>query len=361
MQIAELRLIENYTSGGLTALMANIAAHLSALQWSISSFGYRLDFKNGGCIGYGPTEDGYTEVSRFFAAGKALYFIPINIKSYQIGLFSLQLNSDELSDSDLASIQSLLSTFASAEALQPFRYQSLMPLVFPFGSDLNQNLLERRDFFFLNGAPGSGKHTFARSYSLLHHLDFSKVIEYSELAEISKVDQSALLGKVGGGETIFVYSKYSFEALLEYDILDMKLAGLCQDNMMRMQFLKKKKDFDEMLPYFRSFKLMNISPPAQWPQKFSGGFTGFVEYLQNLTDLVDVSTDAKYSVYNLDEVLAEGRGLRGLIAGLEKRAIRLAFERVGGSQNKIADYLGISRGSLQHKIKKHKLPYSEWS
>ena len=106
---------------------------------------------------------------------------------------------------------------------------------------------------------------------------------------------------------------------------------------------------------------MNISPPAQWPQKFSGGFTGFIDYLQNLTDLVDVSTDAKYSVYNLDEVLTEGGGLRGLISGLEKRAIRLAFERVGGSQNKIADYLGISRGSLQHKIKKHKLPYSEWS
>ena len=241
MQIAELRLIENYTSGGLTALMANIAAHLSALQWSVSSFGYRLDFKAGGYTSYGPTKEGYTEISKFFVAGKTLYFIPINIKSYQIGLFSLQLSSDELSDSELTSIQSLLSTFASAEALQPFRYQSLMPLVFPFGSDLNQNLLESKDFFFLNGAPGSGKRTFARAYSLLHHLDFSKIIEYSELAEISKVDQSVLLGRVGGGKTIFIYSKYSFEALLEYDILDLKLASLCQDNMVRMQFLKKGK------------------------------------------------------------------------------------------------------------------------
>jgi transcriptional regulator with PAS, ATPase and Fis domain len=58
---------------------------------------------------------------------------------------------------------------------------------------------------------------------------------------------------------------------------------------------------------------------------------------------------------SVGSILEEGRGLRGVIAEFEKEAIRQAHARVGRSQHKIANLLKVSRGSLQHKLRKYQL------
>ncbi|GAB4425952.1 MAG: hypothetical protein OHK0011_07320 [Turneriella sp.] len=58
---------------------------------------------------------------------------------------------------------------------------------------------------------------------------------------------------------------------------------------------------------------------------------------------------------SVGSILEEGSGLRGVIAEFEKEAIRQAHARVGRSQHKIARLLKVSRGSLQHKLRKYQL------
>ncbi len=61
------------------------------------------------------------------------------------------------------------------------------------------------------------------------------------------------------------------------------------------------------------------------------------------------------SSLSVESILEEGRGLRGVIAEFEKQAILKAQARVGRSQHKIANLLKVSRGSLQHKLRKYQL------
>ena len=46
---------------------------------------------------------------------------------------------------------------------------------------------------------------------------------------------------------------------------------------------------------------------------------------------------------------------------LEINAIKYALYKAGNSQNKIADFLGISRGSLQHKLRKYNMNDIDWN
>ncbi len=61
----------------------------------------------------------------------------------------------------------------------------------------------------------------------------------------------------------------------------------------------------------------------------------------------------------LDDSLSEGKLLRDIIASIEKASIEYAYKHIAESQQEVADFLGISRGSLQHKLKKFRLGYSE--
>jgi DNA-binding NtrC family response regulator len=85
-------------------------------------------------------------------------------------------------------------------------------------------------------------------------------------------------------------------------------------------------------------------------QSFHNGFIDIFTFMQD-------HFLPQPSFFNMME---NGNNLRGVIKKIEMLAIEYAIKIVGKSQNKIAKFLGISRGSLQHKLKKYGYSNKEW-
>ena len=81
--------------------------------------------------------------------------------------------------------------------------------------------------------------------------------------------------------------------------------------------------------------------------------------LGNCTNITKVREHNK-SLSLVEKLNSEGINLRDIVSEIEISAIRYAHSKVGNSQNKISNFLGISRGSLQNKLKKYALDYDDW-
>lgn len=236
----------------------------------------------------------------------------------------------------------------------------LRPTFFPFmpaGSglsrSLNEMLLSQPALVLLNGQPGAGKRFLLQSLCLLRagwlpDLDNRPVssIDHAgktiwvvpEVALLEIDEQQNLWKRARAGDSLWVASVYDIGMLRDKKIVYAALATMLEPARILLPALAKR-DANE------------VQALSQFWQSFYGGRVGATA--ANLAFLKrQVLGGAGLSV---ESILEEGRGLRGVVAEFEKEAILKAYAKVGRSQHKISRLLKVSRGSLQHKLRKYQL------
>jgi hypothetical protein len=235
----------------------------------------------------------------------------------------------------------------------------IRPSFFPFMPDvpglatvLNEMLLSPPPVLLLNGQPGVGKRFVLQSLGLLHtgqlpDLDRSPVCQIQhaggtawlvpEVALLELKEQQELWKNARTGDTLWVASVYDVGMLSDRKIVHQSLASMLEPQRLLMPALAKREAAElQALTHF-------------W-QAFYGQKS---ETAANLAFLKKQALGG--AGLSVESILEEGRGLRGVVAEFEKEAIRRAHARVGRSQHKIARLLKVSRGSLQHKLRKYQL------
>lgn len=276
--------------------------------------------------------------------------------------------SVSLTKEQIASWKADFDFLCRYEATLGHVYPSYLPYAAGFSSDLSEvsSLLSpetQASFVFLNGRDGSGRKTVVSSYFLYRYnyrvnlaAVHAKYIEVSyrpgakglvipEVALLDAVTQRRLLSHPGMYDVVFVLSAYPLQALLDRQMLDEKVGSLCFENKY-------------IVPSMKSWSSIESRKQAQGIAALMGYQVspGRVNLAETFFDLHGAGNHSD-SLW-LDRIKS-GEPLRDVIKELEIEAIKIAHSIVGDSQNKIADYLGISRGSLQHKLRKYELPYGE--
>ncbi|AFM14809.1 Fis family transcriptional regulator [Turneriella parva] len=235
----------------------------------------------------------------------------------------------------------------------------IRPTFFPFMPDapglaatLNAALLSPPPVLLLNGQPGVGKRFVLQSLALLHtgqlpDLNRSPVCQIEqadrttwlvpEIALLELKEQQELWKNARSGDALRVASVYDVGMLSDRKIVHQSLAAMLEPQKLVMPALAKRD----------AAELQSL---GQFWQAFYGPRSDAAANLAFLKK--QVLGGAGLSV---ESILEEGRGLRGVVAEFEKEAIRRAHARVGRSQHKIARLLKVSRGSLQHKLRKYQL------
>lgn len=159
-----------------------------------------------------------------------------------------------------------------------------------------------------------------------------------EVAMLEPDEQQTLVKQAKAGSWVWAATVYDLQMLKSRKILSTALVDLL-DGAKYLLPPVAKRDPDE---------LKKLS--AFW-QSFHG-----VEKKHTVANLDFQKRRALgLDALSVESILEEGRGLRGVIAEFEKEAILKAHSRVGRSQHKIARLLKVSRGSLQHKLRKYQL------
>ncbi len=236
----------------------------------------------------------------------------------------------------------------------------LRPTFFPFMpgsvglfSALNELLILPPAVLLLNGQPGSGKRFMLQSLCQLRagrlpDLDsapFTRVEHEQgaiwvvpEVAMLEIKEQQELWKHARSGDALWVASVYDVAMLCDKKIVHSSLAALLEPHKLLLPAMAKRDPAE-------------LQALSQYWQAFYGRRPDAAA--ANLAFLKkQVLGGAGLSV---ESILEEGRGLRGVVAEFEKEAIRKAHARVGRSQHKISRLLKVSRGSLQHKLRKYQL------
>lgn len=315
-----------------------------------------------------------------------------------------------------SAIDSFISVMASDFFMKSF-FSGFVPL-FPVSSgdyrNINLALMNRKSFHFLNGQKGTGRLLFFYHYVRIHYLyDLNSFIAENFLENAEKTEplyllrfNSGKIEKIHFSEvnemlasenpsqllalipellqldrdsqdliyeilqkfndptecSVFVLSSFDLSRIQNTEILHPDLQKLCLDNR-------------EVFPSYSSIcsRSYGDSLIAELIGGIALGFQLFLKHEQN-TELwksrLDIeNAKGKRNFFDLfyksgfpkdtkkgqtSEAPGQG-GLREFVAEAEKNAILYAYENVARSQQEIADYLGISRGSLQHKLRKYKL------
>jgi len=236
----------------------------------------------------------------------------------------------------------------------------IRPTFFPFMPDtaglaatVNDLLINPPSVLLLNGQPGAGKRFLLQSLSLLHagrrpdfdNSPFCKIPHergviwlVPEVAMLEIKEQQDLWKSARSGDRLWVASVYDVGMLSDRKIVHSSLATMLEPHKILLPTLAKRDAAELQLfsQFWQAFYGKTSDAPAA-----------------NLVFLKrQVLGGAGLSV---ESILEEGRGLRGVVAEFEKEAIRRAHARVGRSQHKIARLLKVSRGSLQHKLRKYQL------
>ena len=276
-----------------------------------------------------------------------------------------------------------LQSFVMNESRDIFSYPSFLPFFLPgLGNNdtINKSILRNQPSFFLNGQEGTGKSTFIRNYILyqfyrdvgrphgvsgenytidLKVQDKAICIEIiSELAMLEIEEQEILATRLNKGESnkyFFICSIYDIELLHEKRMVIDDIYNICRKN--RLMFPRVEKRVPEaikILKYILSAKGIDLPEFVinGW-QKRAVTKAGFKSMLAQIEPALKEQA-ALVGHYGKEKTL------RDLIAEVENDSIRFALTVQGNSQNKIAKFLGISRGSLQHKLKKYDFPYHSW-
>ena len=278
----------------------------------------------------------------------------------------------------------IIEQLFSMEKHNLLEYPNYLPFFFPFENveirNINRNLQERKPFFFLNGLQGTGKHTFIKNHimycygdaiDMLENLrthDFGKsrvfnnnekkITIVDELAYCTEAEQSSLINKIlekKVDEILFICSVYDPTVLGSKGVINLDLVELCLANRVIFPSIHKRSIvFTKLISEY--LRLKGLEMPVfitdDWVKKqaFNNGFKNILKFIQ------DINAPQKPII----NFLESGGSIREVVKNTEMLAIEYAISIVGKSQNKIAKYLGISRGSLQHKLKKYEYSYHEW-
>ncbi|HRP69206.1 MAG TPA: helix-turn-helix domain-containing protein [Turneriella sp.] len=262
--------------------------------------------------------------------------------------FSLFLFSDTNVESEE---QNLWVAYLEYECRKVDTFPSFLP--FLPGSFHYDFVTPAPALLFLNGQPGTGKRTLLQLLSLLHGgvllpestdsvvcVDGKdgKIAVVPEVALLELAEQVAMEKHILGGGFFWGASVYDLKMLCSREILSAQLTQILMQNRYVLSSLSKrsKEEQMEMASFWRS--LYGVT---------RAGFVANLDYQKSRVLGGDT--------LSVESILEEGRGLRGVVAEFEKEAILKAHARVGRSQHKIANLLKISRGSLQHKLKKYQL------
>lgn len=267
---------------------------------------------------------------------------------FELGIYSGQPVAPGLAE--------LWSVLLSFEAVDFSRRPTFFPLCLPgddFFDNLNRLLLQPPQVVLFNGQPGVGKRTLLQSLSLLHAgrlpdlspqivnqwtLAEGDLFIVPEVAMLEVEAQHAVLKAVQRGARLWAATAYDLGMLRSRKVITAAFADLLDDSRIHLPPVAKRAEAE--LARLASFWRSLYGEPSG--QEFPN-----LEYLKRR-----VVAGERLSV---GSILEEGRGLRGIVAEFEKEAIRQAYARVGRSQHKIARLLKVSRGSLQHKLRKYQL------
>jgi len=233
---------------------------------------------------------------------------------------------------------------------------SFFPAYFPvseLGHSLNGLLLAPPQVLLLNGQPGTGKRTLLEFLGLLHagrrlpaqnmvSLNLSagarRAVVVPEVAMLEIEEQQALVKALRKGDSLWAATVYDLAMLKSRKILAPILVDMLDTAKVLLPAVARRETAElETLSAF--WTALHGSQAGAAPANLS-----FLK--QKAVGQTGLSVEA---------ILEEGRGLRGVIAEFEKEAMIKAQARVGRSQHKIARLLKVSRGSLQHKLRKYQL------
>jgi hypothetical protein len=218
---------------------------------------------------------------------------------------------------------------------------------------LNELLSSPPAVLVLNGQSGTGKQAVLQALALRYagvRIDSRDevaiqiqspsvaAIVVPEVALLEVPEQQAALKHIKSGGQLWAATVYDLQALRNRKILQAPLADALIPARFLLPALAKRSpaELEEMAAFWRAFYGTNTLGTEA-----------------NL-DFQKSRALGKNSL-SVESILEEGRGLRGVIAEFEKQAILKAQARVGRSQHKIANLLKVSRGSLQHKLRKYQL------
>lgn len=234
------------------------------------------------------------------------------------------------------------------------RFPSFMPFlpgVGAVGFDADALLARPPALLLLNGQPGTGKQAILQTLALRHaarKIPEAPLVEVQiasvscfvvpEVAMLELNEQQAVIQHAKSGGNIWAASVYDLQALRNRKIIQPALVDLLIPGRLLLPPLAKRapEDLEEMAAFWRAFHGLGASGAEANLDFFKGRTLG-------------------KGALSVESILEEGRGLRGVIAEFEKQAILKAQARVGRSQHKIANLLKVSRGSLQHKLRKYQL------
>ncbi len=264
---------------------------------------------------------------------------------------TLSLHSDESVGQEQQDFWNLLLRYESAKS-------TLRPTFIPFPLNPQAEVLETivrtpPALFLITGQPGVGKRSLLQNLCLFHlgklpQLDTQTLIrwkvqeiQYAIIAEVAMLEvetQQALVREAAKGQRVWGATAYDTEMLVRREILLPAFVRLFEKGRAHLPPVSQRDttELNILTGFWRAFygELTSVDLPNM----------GFLK-----------KRALREEGLSVDSILEEGRGLRGVVAQFEQEAIRQAYHRVGKSQHKIARLLKVSRGSLQHKLRKYQL------
>jgi len=308
--------------------------------------------------------------------------IPFEINGHAI--LYLFVENQDLPLSVYYEVKYVIEARLNIEAKNLKLYPSILPFFLSFDEPeidrINKKIQDKRNYFFLNGLPGMGKHTFIKNHLIycygfnpidlnMHeysekgkiqefNINNKKILIIDELAYCTEVDQKKIQVEIekNNQETIiFICSAYDPSILSARGVIKYELSEMCLTERVIFPSIQKRSgslfNILSSFLYLKGYNLLDFNSQL-WlnNQPFQNGFNDILNFIQ----------DYFLPQPSFFDMMTNDQSIREIVKNIEIRSIEYAIRIVGKSQNKIAKYLGISRGSLQHKLKKYGYSNKEW-
>ena len=291
-------------------------------------------------------------------------------------------SAQEIQKHQIKEIQYALQLFVRYEASLKYQYPSFLPCLFSTENTMdkvNQSIKEKKRIIFLNGQDATGKHTFLQCYTLFNFYKmpclesvnqniykteiqgdntFSNVIYFiPEVALLTYREQRMVCEKIdqvqqrdSDCKAIIMTSIYDPNVLLDKNIITESLFKKIKPEIIRLPSLKNRaSELDSIIHFVHQIKLLpklttdNLMDIISQPEITNNNFQGIYNCI--------------YQQYYIDNIMytyhQDHLNLRKIVNSIEQEAIKYAKKITKGSQYHMSNFLGISRGSLQHKMRKY--------
>lgn len=262
------------------------------------------------------------------------------------------------------------------------RYPTFIPFIMPFDENvfyINKAITQKQKYFFLNGQAGTGKHVFIQNFLQYHYQETSFADQFDRSVSLYKftfqgpdkvsgiiVHELGLLDSKeisylekaiedNSCDIIFICSAYDPEILLNSEIITIRIYDILMEN--RILFSSVQRRISSVIAAIKYYVSLKIDKE---PEFLHEDWVKINASKYSFADILTIIQESTQPVGAISALIDTGESLRDIVAKVEYDAIYYAQKVVGNSQNKIAKLLGISRGSLQHKLKKYNFPYHEW-